>query len=507
MRGPSSSHTAASWRIATLGLQILNETLKSASIGFDINGAWAHNYIEQGTAMGINAGLLGLDISDDRMKNTNALTSEMNVSIDYELGDIPNKHVNSVQLSLEGIQGKKVKVLAASLGGGSFEIQKINEFDVSIYGDSYEMLIFMNEKQTSLDEIKKIITKGVMSYWSQTKNGSLVNLKSAFSYTPDLINQIKEFSYVDEVVIVNPILTILTGNESEMPFKTIESLINYSESENMDLGDLGLVYEKNKSGLSDVILSSRMQEIVRIINDSINIGLKGTEYKDRILSRQSHLIAKTEKEGKILQKSVINNTIAYVTAVMESKSGMEVIVANPTAGSCGTVGGVLKAVAEDINATEDDLSKAYFASGLVGIYFANDLGFSAEEHACQVECGAASAMAAAAIAQLFGGSAKQALNAASMAIQNMIGLVCDPVADRVEVPCLGKNISAAMNALSSATMACSGYDAVVPLNEVIETVARVSKQMPSCLKCTGKGGLAITPTSLKLKDALEKRNH
>ena len=99
-----------------------------------------------------------------------------------------------------------------------------------------------------------------------------------------------------------------------------------------------------------------------------------------------------------------------------------------------------------------------------------------------MECGAASGMAAAGVAQLFGGTAKQAVGAASMAIQNMIGMVCDPVADRVEVPCLGKNVSAAMNALSSATMACSGFDAVIPLDQVIQTVSQVSKQMPTCVK-------------------------
>ena len=111
-------------------------------------------------------------------------------------------------------------------------------------------------------------------------------------------------------------------------------------------------------------------------------------------------------------------------------------------------------------------------------------------------------MGAAALVQLYGGSAKQAVDAASMAIQNMIGLICDPVADRVEVPCLGKNISAAMNALSSAIMARSGYDAVIPLDEVIQTISQVSKQMPSCVKCTGKGGLSITPTSKALHNKL-----
>jgi L-serine dehydratase len=185
---------------------------------------------------------------------------------------------------------------------------------------------------------------------------------------------------------------------------------------------------------------------------------------------------------------------------------MEVIVAFPTAGSTGAVGGLVRAVAEDIESTNDEVIKAYLASGIVGAYFAQGPGFSAEEYGCQVECGAASGMAAAAVVQLMGGSAKQALDAASMALQNMIGMVCDPVADRVEVPCLGKNISAAVNAYASAIMAISGFDAVIPLDQVIQTIERVGKSMPSCVKCTGKGGLSITETSQKIKLTLLKNS-
>ncbi len=245
-----------------------------------------------------------------------------------------------------------------------------------------------------------------------------------------------------------------------------------------------------------------MKSLVEIIENSIKNGLAGTKYEDRILPQQSHLIDRASKTGKILENSIINKIIANVSAIMESKSAMEVVVANPTAGSCGVVGGVLRAVADDINATHDELINAYFATGIIGAYFAMGPGFSAEEHGCQVECGASAGMAAAGIVQLFGGTARQAVDAASMAIQNMIGLVCDPIADRVEAPCLGKNISAAVNALSSATMSCAGYNALIPLNEVIETVSNVSKQMPTCVKCTGKGGLAITKTACAIKEKL-----
>ena len=126
MRGPSSSHTAASWRIAKMSMDILNEPLKKAIVDFDINGAWAPNYREQGTTLGIDGGLLGLDMADDRMKQTEKVASERGISINYEVNSFKTNHVNTVRLKLEGIQGNNIQVLAASLGGGSFEIQEVD---------------------------------------------------------------------------------------------------------------------------------------------------------------------------------------------------------------------------------------------------------------------------------------------------------------------------------------------------------------------------------------------
>ncbi len=500
MRGPSSSHTAASWRAAKMAMDYLNEPLKKAIVDFDKDGAWAPNYREQGTTLGVDGGLLGLDMTDDRMKITERIAQERGISIVYEVNSFLTNHVNTVRLSLEGVNGRKVQVVAASLGGGSFELQKLDEFEVQIGGDFYELLLFTTADLP--EELHSILKHSKANKKAIANNRQLHNLKFSESLPEEWIKKIKDHPQIDQFFVLNPVLPVIAGNESEVPFESIDSLLAYAETRNQDLSDLGLLYEQCQSGLSAQAVNDKMKSIVGIIHRSIDIGLTGTEYQDRILPQQSHLVKKAEQEKKITGNKLVNDIVANVSAIMESKSAMEVVVANPTAGSCGAVGGVLKAVADDLGASEEDLIKAYFAAGLVGVYFAKGPGFSAEEHGCQVECGASAGMAAAGIAQLFGGSARQAIGAASMAIQNMIGLVCDPVADRVEVPCLGKNISAAMNALSSATMACSGYNPVIPLDEVIETVSRVSAQMPTCVKCTGKGGLAITKTAFDLKVVL-----
>lgn len=503
MRGPSSSHTAASWRIARVCLDVLNAPLKTATVDFDKDGAWASNYREQGTVMGINGGVLGLDIIDDRMKHTETLATERDIVISYQVSSFPTKHTNTVRLRLEGKSGKKVQVLAASLGGGAFEIQQIGNFPLSIRGNYYELLIWHKNPQFIPDDVKTIVSQKAWVSQSIDKTNALLIIKSPTTFSSETINRLKKIIVFDEYVVLKPILPIISGNEKELPFHSIESLLKYADKHQLNLGEMGLIYESCRSGFSKQALVSKMENIIELIDDSITKGLNGTTYQDRILQQQSHLIENAERAGKILNNALLNKTITYVTAIMEAKSAMEVIVANPTAGSCGTIGGVLKAVAENLNASHEDLVNAYFAAGIIGIYIAKGPGFSAEEHGCQVECGAASAMAAAGIVQLMGGTAKDAVSAASMAMQNMIGLVCDPVADRVEVPCLGKNINAATNALSSATMACSGFDAVIPLEEVIETVFRVGNLMPTCLKCTGRGGLAVTATSVKIKAQLK----
>ena len=505
MRGPSSSYTAASWRIGRLGLDILNEPLNKALIEFDRDGAWALNYREQGITMGIEGGLLGFEITDESMKLTESIARDRRISIEYQISSFPTNHANTVRLTLWGKSQKNVQIIAVSLGGGSFEIRSVNGFKVQLSGDLFELIIFSKNKTDFTDELKAMIPPGAELHSEKKEEIILYEVKSSYPFSSELVNKLQNHPAFKKASLVNPIMPVIAGRQTEMPFTTVQSLIKHAQEKRLDLGDLGLIYEKCISGLSEEELILKMKEIIQIIHKSIETGLKGTHYEDRILQQQSHLIEKAEKEGKI-KNSVVNRIIANVSALMESKSAMEVVVAVPTAGSCGTVGGSLLAFSEFTGSTEDELIKAYFAAGIVGAYFAQEPGFSAEEHGCQVECGASAGMAAAAMVQLMGGTAEQALGAASMAIQNMIGLICDPVADRVEVPCLGKNISAAVNAYSSAIMSVSGYDYVIPLNQVIQTVSRVSKTMPTCNKCTGKGGLAITETALQLKQSLLLRH-
>jgi L-serine dehydratase len=184
---------------------------------------------------------------------------------------------------------------------------------------------------------------------------------------------------------------------------------------------------------------------------------------------------------------------------------MGVIVAAPTAGSCAALPGTCVAATDVLDLTDEDAAKAMLAAGLVGVLVAFKTTFAAEVCGCQAECGVASGMTAAALVSLAGAGIRQAVSAASMAFQNSLGMICDPVANRVEVPCLGKNVMAASNALACANMALGGYDQVIPLDEVIETMDRVGRSLPRELRCTALGGLSITRTSKDIERRLQGR--
>jgi L-serine dehydratase len=239
------------------------------------------------------------------------------------------------------------------------------------------------------------------------------------------------------------------------------------------------------------------------MRDSIQNGIAGIQYDDRILGYQSGGFKQQMTNRRLLDGGMLNHMVLYVTAMMEMKSAMGVIVAAPTAGSCGTLPGACLGAADFLDLDETEIARALLAAGLIGVFIAAGSTFAAEDAGCQAECGAASGMAAAALVTLARGTVRQAVGASSMALQNILGLVCDPVANRVEVPCLGKNVLAVSNALSAANMALAGFDQVIPLDEVIAAMDAVGRSIPSQLRCTAQGGLSVTPASKAIMQRLK----
>jgi L-serine dehydratase len=282
-------------------------------------------------------------------------------------------------------------------------------------------------------------------------------------------------------------------------------MLRHDAGRNTPLWKLAAEYEMARGHLTEAEVLARMVEIVRVLRHSISQGTAGTHYEDRVLGHQSGRFGDLMKAGRLLDGGALNRIVLYVTALMEVKSSMGVIVAAPTAGACAALPGAVIAMAEEMGFSEEMMAKALLASGLIGVFIATRWTFAAEVGGCQAEGGSAASMAAAALVTLADGALAQSVAAASLAFQSMLGLICDPIANRVEAPCLGKNVMAASNALACANMALADFDPLIPLDEVIETAQRVAGQMPRELRCTALGGLSITPASKAIEQRLAER--
>ena len=203
--------------------------------------------------------------------------------------------------------------------------------------------------------------------------------------------------------------------------------------------------------------------------------------------------------GKSISGSFIGEILAGAVRMGECNACMHRIVAAPTAGSCGVIPAVLLPYARHHGISEEELVKALYVTAGFGSVIANRASVSGAEAGCQAEIGSASAMAAAALVYLHGGTEEQMAHAAAIAIKNLLGLVCDPVAGLVEVPCVKRNAAGAMNALTAAELALAGVESRIPTDEVIDAMQIVGESLPTALRETGKGGVAATPTAIRFR--------
>ncbi|MCK5700703.1 MAG: L-serine ammonia-lyase, iron-sulfur-dependent, subunit alpha, partial [Cyclobacteriaceae bacterium] len=371
---------------------------------------------------------------------------------------------------------------------------------VTMEGDYFETLIYYSESGNIPDFIDKFIHSESVLFLEE--GSRIVQIKSHRFPDSETLKMLAEMEEVLSLKCISPVLPIMSRNNLSVPFDTCEGMLKYNSDKNLTLWELAVHYESERGNISHEEVISRMGEIVDIMEKSIHSGLKGTEFADRILGPQSVGFKKKMESKNLLEGNIMNTIIMFVSSMMEVKSSMGVIVAAPTAGSCGALPGAVIATATCLGLPRDETIKAMLAASVIGIFIAANATFAAEVGGCQAECGSGAGMGAAALVYLGGGSLNQSLSAASIALQNSLGMICDPIANRVESPCLGKNVLAATNALSCANMALANYDQLIPLDEVVDTMDKVGKAIDSTLRCTALGGLAITKTAKEIESRL-----
>jgi len=501
MRGPSSSHTAASVRIATLARMLLGASPVRALFEFTPDGSLATTYAGQGSDIGLASGLLGFSLYDERVPRSLELAKAEGLAIEFKISDYKAAHPNTYKVTLWDAEGKSLTLIGISTGGGMIEIPEVEGLRTDFFGDTFEILLCLPSPVTSEDQQRlEALAKEHATYLCPL-SPTCLHFQSTTPFAETLVTALRQQWPHSILRQAEPVLPTRLYLGCEVPFLTAAEMVAYAkEHQKHELWELAMIYESRRGDMPLHEVLGKMREIVHLMKASVALGKKGTTYKDRILEAQAPKYGAAQSH--LIQTGAMNAVIQSVLALMDVKSSMGVIVAAPTAGSCAALPGAILGVAESLGADDDACAKAFLSAGLIGVLIAHRSTFSAEVAGCQAECGSASGMAAAALTTLLHTPLDVSLNATSLALQNILGMICDPVANRVEVPCMGKNVMAAVNALACANMAQAGVPSLIPLDEVLATMDAVGKAIPRELRCTALGGLSITPTAKAIEERL-----
>lgn len=472
MRGPSSSHSAASVRIGRLARDLCGGQPDRVLIEFDTEGSLATTHDSQGSDMGLFGGLLGWEADDARLPESAAALRATGMQLEIRIATLHDPHPNTYRITLHK-NGVEHRLIALSTGGGMIEVVSIDGAPVTLYGD-YAVTV-LDVLDDGLSTAAALRARDDVDMVTVTGAAPVRVVVCAQAFVEDAV--LATLPAVRRARRLAPVLPVRSRKGLAVPFLHAGEMVRRADPATRKLSDWALEYECARGGIGAPEVLDQMRKILEIVRGGVKQGLAGTEYKDRILPRQSHRFAAMLEGGKLLDGGILNRAILYVTALMEVKSSMGVIVAAPTAGSCATFPGTTLAAAELLGSDETTILRAMLSAGLIGVFVATRSSFAAEVGGCQAETGAGAAMAAAALVELMGGNAAQALSASSHALQNVLGLICDPIANRVEAPCLGRNIAGAANAFACANIALAGYDHLIPLDEVLDAHRQISQNM------------------------------
>ena len=243
-------------------------------------------------------------------------------------------------------------------------------------------------------------------------------------------------------------------------------------------------------------IRSRMAVSLQIMKDATKEAInQPSQSMGGLIGGESRKLSDLQSSGKNIAGNLLSKAIAYSMGVLEVNASMGLIVAAPTAGSSGVIPGVLLALQEEYDFTDDQIIDALFTCSAIGYLAMLNATVAGAVGGCQAEIGVAAAMAAAAVVELMGGTPEQCTDAASTVLMNMLGLVCDPVGGLVEYPCQNRNASGASNAIVAAEISLAGIHQLIPLDEMMDIMYTVGKKLPAELRETALGGCALSPSA------------
>lgn len=287
-------------------------------------------------------------------------------------------------------------------------------------------------------------------------------------------------------------------------YQSLEELCQLEEQENKPFWKIVQEDDCREQGISEQENFERMRGMYLAMKKA------DEEYDEKLLSASGLVGTEGGKmkaarlSGSLLCGDFIGKVMEKALKTSESNACMKRIVAAPTAGSCGVVPAVFLTIQEEKGYSEEQMVEALYVAAGIGGVIANRAFLAGAAGGCQAEIGSASAMAAGGVAHLLGGNGREIANAAALALKNLLGLACDPVAGLVEVPCVKRNVMGAVNAMTSADMTMAGIFSKIPPDEVIDAMRAIGRSMNEDIRETGKGGLAGTPTGVEIRERMSQ---
>ena len=504
-RGPSSSHTGASYFIGTITRHILGDEINAVEIFFDDEGSFGKVYKYQNSELGFIAGLLNISMESMEFLEVKRIARNKNIAVHFQTKRLPEtNHPNYMELNLSSIKGEKIALTARSTGGGTISIDSLNGWKISIDGQTFDFLIQFPSKQESqvreyLDKQSKSLPMSVMNFQKQNNSENQqdthflqvkLDYKTPVSWITHLISLPNVKIWTSE-----PTFKVMKGDQI---FNSAKKMLEFSQLRNLSLGEAAVEYEMKLLQKSKEEILEEMEKRVIIMLKSVETGLKSPITGMKTLDSSASKLADQSKTNTLFSNS--HNTVAAIRAMaaMEVASSGGYVCAAPTGGSSGVIPAVLYTLHHDFNINLKDLTYCAFAAGGVGLIHAIRSTFAAEVAGCQVEIGIAGAMGSAAVVEAAHGSIQNALDAAAICLQNTMGSVCDLVAGFCEIPCHTRNAVAASNAFVCCDLVLGGYSNHITLDDSIDASDSSGKMLPSELRCTAMGGIATTPSAKKL---------
>ncbi len=289
-------------------------------------------------------------------------------------------------------------------------------------------------------------------------------------------------------------------------YDSVKELADMAAKAGKRISDIVLRDQALHMGKTEEELFGNMQRSLQVMREAAaKGGMSGGRSPSGLSGGDAHKLKLAVERGRTLGGRVLGEVLVKALATAEVNACMGRIVAAPTAGSCGIIPAVLLTMGEEKGIPEDRLVMSLFTASGIGMVIARRACISGAQGGCQAECGSASAMAAAAAVELAGGTPQMVVHACAIALKSVLGLVCDPVAGLVEIPCIKRNASGAANALVAAELALAGIKSAIPADEVISAMKAIGDAMPAALRETAEGGLAATPAAKRLEALLEQR--